>query len=306
MKSRRPVESNSSLRPTIVNFNMSAPQYSSYAQPIPVPQYEDVLLQRFRDLASQYEISDKFAAKMRQLEGCDISIILDDSSSMCNPIYPIPAFGKATTRWDEEKNITGIVVDIASVMDKDGLEVNFLNRGTLSGISHSSQLGSIFSGGPYGSTPLCSMLRSVITSKMSVAKEKKVIIYIVTDGEPDGGAGDLKRILENERHPNMYVTFVACTSDLSVVAYLNDWDKTIPRVDVVDDYLSEKAEILRVNPSISFTFGDYVVKSLVGAIDSEFDNMDESRRNIYVSIPDPVNKKSTLPIQPTQQCCTIL
>lgn len=284
---------------------MSVPQYPPYTQP--APQYEDVLLQRFRDIAAQYEISERFAAKMRQLEGCDINIILDDSSSMRAIINPVSAFGKATTRWDEEKNIASIVVDIASVMDKDGLDVNFLNRGTLNGISHSSQLGYIFSGGPCGSTPLCVMLRSVIASKMETAKENKVIIYIVTDGEPDGGAGDLKRILENERHPNMYVTFVACTSDLKVVAYLNDWDKTIPRVDVVDDYLSEKTEILRVNPNIIFTFGDYVVKSLIGAIDPEFDNMDESRRNIYGSENKRSSSSGVASQQKTpQQCCIIL
>jgi hypothetical protein len=41
------------------------------------------------------------------------------------------------------------------------------------------------------------------------------------------------------------------------MAYLNDWDKTIANLDVVDDYKTEKQEILAIQgKSFPFSFGD--------------------------------------------------
>ena len=58
--------------------------------------------------------------------------------------------------------------------------------------------------------------------------------------------------------------------------YLNNWDRTIPRLDVIDDFRNEKLEILRAQGSnFKFSFGDYIVKSLIGSIDPEMDGLDE-------------------------------
>ena len=82
--------------------------------------------------------------------------------------------------------------------------------------------------------------------------------------------------------------------------YLNDWDKTIPNLDIVDDYASEKEEILACQgTSFPFSFGDvsgvivtqlifffiffpyfsfkYVVKILMGCVDTWFDVLDERK-----------------------------
>jgi hypothetical protein len=60
------------------------------------------------------------------------------------------------------------------------------------------------------------------------------------------------------------------------MSYLNKWDAEIPRLDVVDDYRSERNETIKAQgQKFSFTFGDYVVKSLIGSIVPELDNIDE-------------------------------
>ncbi len=47
------------------------------------------------------------------------------------------------------------------------------------------------------------------------------------------------------------------SDDKNTMSYLNDWDKEIPDLDVVDDYKSEKKEILKVQgKSFPFSFGD--------------------------------------------------
>lgn len=71
---------------------------------------------------------------------------------------------------------------------------------------------------------------------------------------------------------------MCCTDEKQTMSYLNDWDRRLPRLDVVDDYKSERDEIRGVQGmGFSFTFGDYVVKSLLGSVDPELDNLDEPR-----------------------------
>lgn len=66
----------------------------------------------------------------------------------------------------------------------------------------------------------------------------------------------------------MHVTFLACTDDRQAISYLSNWDKMIPNVDVMDDYRSELSEIQRTRgPTFPFSFGDYIVKCLLGSID---------------------------------------
>ena len=53
----------------------------------------------------------------------------------------------------------------------------------------------------------------------------------------------------------------------------------IKNLDVIDDFRSEREEIKRRKGSdVRFSFGDYVVKSLIGSIDPSMDKMDEKNR----------------------------
>ena len=59
---------------------------------------------------------------------------------------------------------------------------------------------------------------------------------------------------------------------------MNEWDLKIRNLDVIDDFRSEREEIKKEKGShIRFSFGDYVVKSLIGSIDPVMDQMDERR-----------------------------
>ncbi|CAF4803353.1 unnamed protein product [Rotaria socialis] len=62
------------------------------------------------------------------------------------------------------------------------------------------------------------------------------------------------------------------------MSYLNDWDRKIQNLDVVDNYEKEKQQILAYQgKSFPFSFGDYVVKILLGGVDSWFDRLDEEK-----------------------------
>ena len=58
--------------------------------------------------------------------------------------------------------------------------------------------------------------------------------------------------------------------------YLNGLDREMPRLDVLDDYKSEFAEVKRSKgPQFPFSFGDYVAKCFLGSIDPDMDRFDE-------------------------------
>lgn len=230
---------------------------------------------KFEQITSHYEIGDYFAQKLMQLQGFDIVYINDDSYSMESRLK------SGGTRWDEQKHMAKIVTDIAATMDADGIDHYFLNAGKYPNITSAEQADKLFSRGTCGGTPLCQTLRQVLADKKKILNDKKLLIIISTDGCPENIA-DFKRILEHERIPSdrVFTTIVACTDEEHTMDYLNDWDVTIPRLDVVDDYESELIEIRRKKgQDYSFTFGDYVVKTLIGSIDQEFDHLDEVNMN---------------------------
>ena len=58
--------------------------------------------------------------------------------------------------------------------------------------------------------------------------------------------------------------------------YLNGWDRMMPLLDIMDDFSSEIREAKQVNGlHFQFSFGDYVVKSLLGSIDPSLDKIDD-------------------------------
>ena len=77
--------------------------------------------------------------------------------------------------------------------------------------------------------------------------------------------------MRQERTPTTYVTFLACTDEPEALDYLNDWDQNMENVDVVDDYRSELAEIQKKRgPNVKFSYGEYLVKALIGSIDAAY------------------------------------
>ncbi|CAF3830554.1 unnamed protein product [Rotaria sp. Silwood1] len=240
----------------------------------------------FQQLVARYEINHTFATKLRVLEGYEIVFICDDSGSMNTPLGDLSGpFDKKPSRWDELKQTVSIVVDIASVFDPDGVDIYFLNREPIFHVRNSEQLIPVFAVPPSGPTPIVPIFQRVLRDKQHEIEERKLLILLATDGVPtdDQGNRDIrsfKHVLKHERKPTNHipVTIIACTDEDDCIEYLNDWDRNIPNLDVVDDYRNEKKEIqTRQGKDFPFSFGDYVVKILMGGVDSWFDDLDEKK-----------------------------
>jgi len=242
----------------------------------------DARLVKLREVCGRYEIRLDFAAKLRQLESFDIVLLLDDSGSMATAATAVDAspgddtFGRRATRWSELQRYCNTVVDLAAALDADGIDVRFLNRPGFSRVANMAQVAPAFAP-PSGGTPLATAVSGILREKAQVIAERKLLLVIATDGEPSdaGGISGFTQVLR-DRPANVYVSIVACTDDEASIGYLSKLDRDIPRIDVCDDFQSERREILAAQGrAFRFSFGDYVVKSLLGCIDSSFDNLDE-------------------------------
>jgi len=246
-------------------------------------------LAKLRSVCTAHDIRPDFAAKLRQLEEFEIVAIFDDSGSMGSQCQGGGAGGGATdpfapipTRWSEAMQHASITVEVATCLDVNGIDIRFLNRPGVSNVVSTAQVAAVFEKPPNGNTPLTRAIRAVFEEKKALLVERKLLLVILTDGEPTDDKGAVRRDelvqLLRGKPDNLYVSIVACTDDASVMTFLDSLDKGIPRVDVVDDFESEKAQILAVQgASFRFNFGDYVVKTLLGPVDEAMDLLDEVR-----------------------------
>jgi hypothetical protein len=309
---RSSIQSNNSAQ-----FNSNQPQYgfnvgfnsnqSSYGMgpppPMQQPQQQFAAGQParsreeiFRELVRKYEINPDYAKRLQCLQGFKIVFVLDDSSSMNTTLDDSPLNNPTnllkSTRWDELKYFANISIDIASLFNENGAtDLYFLNKPPIKQCQNSFELKNYFNNNSVyskanGYTPLTQTLNTLLSDNAQSIRERNLLIVILTDGEPTDPFGNIaikefKKCLEKRSPINrIFVTIIACTDEAAAISYLNKWDKQIPNLDVVDDYRSEKKQITKLKgANYRFSYGDYVIKSLIGSIDKSFDHMDERKRN---------------------------
>lgn len=256
-------------------------------------QFVETQDQKLDRIKRQYEISPYFARKLEMLRGMEIVMLCDDSGSMTQVGSYDKQLSRALTRWEELRQRTTIIMEIATIMDPDGIDIYFLNRSPAFGIRDVSQVDQLFTIPPAGGTQLTKVFNQILQDKSEIIKERKVLIIIATDGEPrqydscgrdiDGKHEFMKALQNRKPIDRLLVSIMACTDDDKVMSYLNKIDKNVKFVDVLDDYENEKKEILEARGrNFIFNLGDYIVKTLVGPMDPELDNLDEKNKCIIL------------------------
>ena len=232
----------------------SAPPFAGAAPPMT---FTEARLQKLRVLAQRFEIRPDFVARLRALEGFTIVMICDDSGSMNTPVDAAPGaspFAARATRWSELCETVGVVCELATALSDRGVDVHFLNRPPMLGVTQAQQLQVAFTHAPpQGFTPLTRALRHVLELSREALRERKLLVMIATDGQPtdDGGNVDIPSFLSLllSKPARCYVQIMACTDDAESVAYLNEADRDIERLDVSDDFRSERKEVQRAQAS---------------------------------------------------------
>lgn len=218
------------------------------------------------------------AEDLLRLSSWEIVAIVDDSGSMSRRAVPREKRKPGVeypTRWDELRETLKALVDIAVCLDGDGVDLHFLNLGSVMGVTsiNDARLQQVLAKGPQSGTPLTETVQRVL---QGFDRSKLHLVVILTDGEPNGGREPFKSVVRNAiLSTTTRFQVMACTGDDEEVAWLNELDEEFEELDVTDDYRTEREEVMRTKRYRDFTRADWVIKALLGPLDARFDALDE-------------------------------
>lgn len=243
--------------------------------------------QRFEKLQS---ILDKHSVtiikkdQLAVLEDYNFLVICDDSESMkmsAKPKEQRKLGEKPLTRWMELQDGVMLLIDMLGCFRPEGIDVYFLNSGKVPKVQSSAEerLQNIFQGGPQGKTPLTQTLKQVAHDAES---EMPYVLFIFTDGEPDGGARKFTKVLtdlvsQKICRAQFRVQIMACSNNDDEIAWLADLDQDSELIDVTDDYYNEKKKIIAMKGhEYAFTRSDWLCKAILGPIEKSVDGVNET------------------------------
>jgi hypothetical protein len=253
---------------------------------------------KLKDFFKKYEISPLFREDILCVKDYDIILICDDSASMCElSSYMSLKTNKmmSNTRWDELQETVEVIVELGILLDDDGIDIWFLNRDQpIKNVKCKETVTNLFNIKPSGRTPLTRCLRRVINEPSAKPK----LILVVTDGEPndDDGNSDCNNfvnLLKSRDAKKNRISIIACTTVDAQIEWLNRVDGEVENVDVIDDYISERDQILKVQGSnFSYSQGDHILKMLLGPILQKYCDLDGNKLQFDNSKYTPNNNNN--------------
>lgn len=239
------------------------------------------------------------AADLAVLGLFDIVMLVDDSGSTAAKDKDEDGM----TRFEVIEEITKSYSFFASLMDEDGICFKFLNNVIPDdvanggyGISKSEEVDEIFDYIPNVrttrySTPIAASLASIADEMVlpfirDRTIERPVLILVSTDGAANDENAVIDTIIRihDECKNTVYgskaisIGFMQVGDDEGASSFLDHLDEHPEVGHIIDcnsNYTKESAQCLR-NYGIEITVGEYLVKCLIGAIDDDYDKLDES------------------------------
>lgn len=235
---------------------------------------------KLTSMCQKYNICEQFANRLKYLEGFETIIVCDDLDSMVvKSKNNYSSSARIISRQKELKMIVYTIVDVVNTINKNQTSIYFVNRSPLKNVIHQSQLDNAFTKKPSDNIGINTLLKSILSIRQDTPRLFVLVLSHTASTNSKLNIPEFKNILENEMCPNDYIVILTCIDD-TVIGHLNEWDIKLPRLDVANDYAREKEKILLIHGSnFHFSFGDYVVKCLLGSIDSWFNKLSEI--NIY-------------------------
>ena len=243
----------------------AAPVYAAPGDPVQQRARFDDLVRRYGiDLA---QADDLFGA----LTTSRVVLLLDDSGSMGTPVAdPLSApyaQGGRCTRWSELQHFAVTATDIVTATAPGGVDVYFLDRPGMASVTQPQQLAPAFAMPPRGGTPMLGALQRIFAQYAPIAQAgTRVLVVIVTDGEPsDGSPSQLFQLLATQRHPQIHVSLAEMSDNEQTMDWLDGWDRQLANFDNSDDFQMERRRVMMTRGG-RFTYTDYVVKVLLGSL----------------------------------------
>jgi hypothetical protein len=279
---------------------------------------------RLIEIQGKYEIPMSLLKKMvKYLTRFEIKILNDDSGSMNEPLQNSTSGGlRPESRFEYLLKMNKIIVEIAGLLDEDGVDILFLNRVFTDkrnfNVQSSDQIDSLFKNDygniqARGGTSILGPINYIYHNHFSKTDENKkpLLVLFFTDGYPtdfyDGRSNfELPRVFTqianlqskylNQAFFSVILTIEKNTAEGSQIheAY-SRFDEQIPNFDVISQYHDERDEVMRIqkDPEFRFNMALYIAKILLGSMDDDFDNLDEKRIPWSKIIGEEMNPRPT-------------
>ncbi|KAF1999923.1 hypothetical protein P154DRAFT_522998 [Amniculicola lignicola CBS 123094] len=255
---------------------------------------------QINQVIQRWRVAKEVANDIVKLALYDIVLYIDDSGSM--------QFEEEGSRIKDLRLILERVSFAATLFDADGISVRFMNtdlssvrdnngRPLQDGVTGEAQIENIMRGVQFkGLTPMGTSLRKKVIDEIVLQKassgqlRKPILVITVTDGQPAGepqnavfdtiryGFDTLQQRFPQYGRGALAFEFAQVGNDESAKKFLGklDEDPTIgPMIDCTSNFENEQEEMARANPPVDLTPDLWIVKLLLGAIDSSYDSKDE-------------------------------
>lgn len=184
----------------------------------------------------------------------------------------------------------------ASLFDQDGIEIRFMNSDLQGNNIHNSmEVEQMVQRVQFkGLTPLGTSLRQKVVEPLVVQKarsnqlRKPVLVIVITDGQPAGEPAnavfDAIRYASTELSRTQYgkgaisFQFAQVGNDLKAREFLGKLDNEPgigELIDCTSNFEVEQDEMAKASPPMDLTPDLWLVKLLLGAVDSSYDTKDE-------------------------------
>ncbi|KAI9716240.1 MAG: hypothetical protein M1812_005465 [Candelaria pacifica] len=243
-------------------------------------------------LCQKWRVPREVGQDIVKLALFDIVLYIDDSGSM--------QFEENGERIQDLKLILSRVAYAASLFDDDGIQVRFMNSDegeqNRAVLRTEQDVEQIVARVPFkGLTPMGTSLRNKVLEPLVVAParsnqlRKPVLVITITDGQPAGepqgavfdaikyAAAELSRMPRYGQGAISF-QFAQVGNDLKAREFLGKLDSEPGIGNLVDstsNFEVEQDEMSRANPPVDLTPELWLVKLLLGAIDSSYDTKDE-------------------------------
>lgn len=206
------------------------------------------------------------------------------------------AFEEGGNRIEDMKEIVSKAAYAASLFDADGIDVRFMNSDVQgNNIRSEQEVESLIASVKFkGLTPMGTQLRAKVIEPLVVQKaranqlRKPVLIIVITDGQPAGEANgavfDALKYASDSLARTQYgkgavsFQFAQVGNDLKAREFLGKLDDEPgigELVDCTSVFEVEQDEMSRAVPPVDLTPDIWLMKLILGAIDSSYDTKDE-------------------------------
>ncbi|TID18952.1 hypothetical protein E6O75_ATG06073 [Venturia nashicola] len=241
-------------------------------------------------LCQRWHIQPEIGNDLVKLGLYDIVIYIDDSGSM--------QFEEAGERIKDLRLILERVASVATIFDDDGISLRFMNarypEQSLENIRTEQQIDALMRNAQFkGLTPMGTELRAKVVDGIIVPKvqqrqyRKPTLVITITDGQPAGEAPNTvfdtikyaAQVVSQAHGPGgVSFQFAQVGNDQKAREFLGklDEDPSIGQlIDCTSNYENESEEMQK--QGVNLTPDLWIVKLLLGSIDSSYDRKDEKQ-----------------------------